>query len=281
LVSDAPHDALHDGTFNDAQRYNLLFSGSASPTRAAWDFQDNVYDEPLMQMQHGPNDPLLSDESTLCEQAGIHKPALYIEGIATPFHGAEDKRSYSVDQSESSPSTLACALPTLLASGTPCCNQPTSTHWASSLAGPEGVQQSPVNSRTKQSPLVRPLSAYNFFFQFERNRLLQHDVGDTTDSSPLPRECFAHYNLTVDNASDFQQRLLQQQWARDPTVKRKHVKSHGRISFSDLSKRISAGWRHLPESAKEVFYEIARQDLKRFTREKKIRAAQDSTQQFP
>jgi HMG-box domain len=246
-----------------------------------------------MPMQKGPNESLFSTDSRLteqfdnviAEQFDIDESALSLEGITTLFQGAEEKRTDSADRPTVSPLTHESASQTSLASGTSCSSESSFTHWAASLAGPEDFEknQNLVNPRTKQPPLVRPLSAYNFFFQFERSRLLQHDdIGDTTDESgPLPLECLAHYKLTVDNSSDFQQHLLKQQWSRDPTVKRKHVKSHGRISFSDLSKRISAGWRQLPTTAKEVFYEIARTDLQRFTREKKLHAAQDSTQPLP
>jgi len=45
------------------------------------------------------------------------------------------------------------------------------------------------------------------------------------------------------------------------------LQTHGAISFRDLSKRVSATWSRLPDSAKAVFRDIAAQDLTRYKRE--------------
>jgi hypothetical protein len=63
--------------------------------------------------------------------------------------------------------------------------------------------------------------------------------------------------------------VLRDQWERDPNEKRKHCKSHGRISFRSLAKLISQSWGNLPEEIKQVFYSISAQDFERFELEKR------------
>jgi len=46
-----------------------------------------------------------------------------------------------------------------------------------------------------------------------------------------------------------------------------HRASHGKIAFNELTKRVSATWRTLPDSAKAVFREIAAKDLIRYSHE--------------
>jgi hypothetical protein len=54
-------------------------------------------------------------------------------------------------------------------------------------------------------------------------------------------------------------------------MKRKHRKSHGDITFYELTKRISNAWHALPTNAKEFFSLIAFQDTHRFIRESSSR----------
>jgi hypothetical protein len=108
-----------------------------------------------------------------------------------------------------------------------------------------------VNSNDSQSyvpPLVlaplRALSAYNFFFRDERNRILH--------GGPM--------ELTTAN----QYRLLQEHCFQDRTKKRRHRKTHGMIGFTALSKLISKRWKDLPEDQKDFYREVASLDWERY-----------------
>lgn len=100
----------------------------------------------------------------------------------------------------------------------------------------------------KAAPLpFRALSAYNFFFRDERDRIINGGDCDFTDAK--------------------KQQLLSGHWFRDRTVKRRHRKTHGKIAFTTLSKVISQGWRDLPEPRKSFYREVAAEDLDRYQRE--------------
>lgn len=96
-------------------------------------------------------------------------------------------------------------------------------------------------------PPLRALSAYNFFFRDERERVLN---GGSQE-------------LTEDKASQ----LLQDHWGRDRTKKRRHRKTHGKIDFTTLSKLISTRWKELPEQDKEFYRQVAAKDWERYQRE--------------
>jgi HMG (high mobility group) box len=101
---------------------------------------------------------------------------------------------------------------------------------------------------------LRALSAYNFFFRDERERILNGSGDDDNDAN-------------MDWSVSRQEKLLQSHWTRDRTVKRRHRKTHGKISFATLSKRISQRWKELPESQKIFFGEVAAKDWERYHRE--------------
>ena len=106
--------------------------------------------------------------------------------------------------------------------------------------------------RKEQAP-IRALSAYNFFFRYKRERILNSsaDGGD----------------IYLDLSEKNQEAMLKSHWNRDRTVKRRHRKSHGKISFAELSKKISQCWKELPEHHKNFFNEVAARDWARYHRE--------------
>lgn len=119
------------------------------------------------------------------------------------------------------------------------------------------------NNKTPTGPVIptplRALSAYNFFFRYQRERILNNENDDHNTDSDLEDD--SNWN------TDRQEELLQSHWNRDRTVKRRHRKSHGKISFADLSKKISTSWKRLPEQRKDFFREVASKDWARYHRE--------------
>lgn len=101
---------------------------------------------------------------------------------------------------------------------------------------------------------LRALSAYNYFFRDERERLLQDpDARDTVVRDLTPAR---------------QHKLLLEHWNRDRTLKRVHCRSHGKISFHELSKRISSSWRRMKADQKAFYKEISTKDWDRYHQEK-------------
>jgi HMG (high mobility group) box len=113
------------------------------------------------------------------------------------------------------------------------------------------VVQNESENRSK-APL-RPLSAYNYFFRVERERIL---FGTEPDDD---------YSYTVDQ----QDRILREHWNHDRTAKRRHRKTHGKISFTELSKLVGKRWKTLPLSQKDFYKQTALRDLERFRCEMK------------
>jgi hypothetical protein len=116
---------------------------------------------------------------------------------------------------------------------------------------------------TQKPRLRRPLTAYNFFYRVERKRLLQEKSNETsdavTDSILLNEFC----GRILSDRSTFIEQVLQDQRSRDPSVKRKHRKVHGKISFQTLAQRIGANWQASPNSVKEVFRDVSDRDSRR------------------
>lgn len=117
--------------------------------------------------------------------------------------------------------------------------------------GPSEWLKDPTKLRSyaPERPL-RALSAYNFFFRDERERILK-------DGGPR------------DVSLSAEERLLQEHWTRDRSQKRRHRKTHGKIDFQTLSKSISARWKVLSGVEKEFYRRVAQRDLERYRGEMK------------
>jgi hypothetical protein len=137
-------------------------------------------------------------------------------------------------------------------------------------------RRGPGKGKTRRAPPTpdKPLTAYNFFFKFERERLLKYCEENPTVSETellqmddLPSEYNEHYDWTVENSADFQTKFLQDHWNRSK-VKRSHRKSHGRIAFASLTKYIARSWKErLPNGCKDVFAVFAERDAARWRRD--------------
>ena len=99
----------------------------------------------------------------------------------------------------------------------------------------------------KKQPPLKPLSAYNFFFRDERDRIVNGGKLDLTDE-----------RLST---------LLQNHWSRDRQKKRSHRRGHGKVSFRQLNTLVSQRWNTLSSEELAFFRMVADDDLKRYEAE--------------
>jgi HMG (high mobility group) box len=102
---------------------------------------------------------------------------------------------------------------------------------------------------------IRPLSAYNYFFRDERERIL-HDLKgkQSPDRSLL-------------YTKERQERSLKEHWNQDRTKRRRHRKTHGQISFAQLSKLVSQQWQKLAPEHKAFYNDMSARDWERYRRD--------------
>jgi hypothetical protein len=111
---------------------------------------------------------------------------------------------------------------------------------------------------------LRPLSAYNYFFRDERERIIRFGIKyePANKCSYTPK----HQDL-----------LLHNHWNHDRAKKRVHRKSHGKITFTCLSKLVSKRWRSLSVDQKDFYKQIAAKDWKRYQLELQRREMKSSS----
>jgi hypothetical protein len=116
-------------------------------------------------------------------------------------------------------------------------------------AGPLPVP--PYAQQRKKELLLKPLTAYNYYFRDERINIVSQ-VSVNTD--PIPRQV-SEYTISK------LQSLLYERWYVDPVKKkRRHRKSHGKIDFHRLSKVISERWRELPQLGRDFYRAVSQYD---------------------
>ena len=109
----------------------------------------------------------------------------------------------------------------------------------------------PYQKLKNNSLLLKPLTPYNYFYRDERDNIVLQ-ISDETDPLPPP---------VSDFSTEKMRSLLQQHWYVDPLkAKRIHRKTHGKMSFQNLSKIISERWRILPSQGREFYRSVARND---------------------
>jgi hypothetical protein len=97
----------------------------------------------------------------------------------------------------------------------------------------------------------RPLSAYNLYFQLERERLIDGTAETEFTAEEVERVAAAKRHVG----------------GSDDKPKRKHRKSHGKISFAELARTIANKWKTLQPSQKDLLLERAAMEKARYLRE--------------
>jgi len=102
--------------------------------------------------------------------------------------------------------------------------------------------------KPKDKPM-RPLSAYNMFFQNQRERIV---AGKTDDPTP----------------EEIQQSVVKMLTSKTRGPKRRQDRiSHGQISFGDLARAIAAKWKAIDPKLKVVYNHYAAQEKVRYKKE--------------
>ena len=119
----------------------------------------------------------------------------------------------------------------------------------------------------------RPLSAYNLFYRFKRDKILEAFKNGGEDS----KEVIDHLIMAVPGLEDVPSSIvatmtpeqvqelrrseirsaLQESLTPKDTRNRRHRKSHGALNFLEMNKVVVAGWRLVDDFARSVFEELA------------------------
>jgi HMG (high mobility group) box len=126
----------------------------------------------------------------------------------------------------------------------------TSTGLVVDLKAPTSLKEKVGHMRKPK----RALSAYNVFFQLERERLLSgKHSGDGVACD---------WKYTLNDVIKIYLRSLNKDDSIE--VKRKHCRTHGKIGFAALARTIAGRWKTLSNEDKAVFQAFAETDKKRY-----------------
>jgi hypothetical protein len=125
----------------------------------------------------------------------------------------------------------------------------------------DGMTSLLMSKGTDVSTPRRALTAYNLFFQLERQRLIDGEEERDFSVQELVRLV-----------------IKQRQLRNEPKPKRKHRKAHGKIGFAELARTVAAKWKKLHISEKAMFEDCAIMEKQRYAQEKKEKSTGVNTQ---
>lgn len=172
---------------------------------------------------------------------------------------------------------------------------------------PEITRKEPKKGKRPADMPRRPLSAYNFFFSEERERVLaslpdpagENQGDDANDQGKDKKDSEATTEASTDASSskDKVKEETSETKAEEPSkaaestqeedkkqsnterllalrnsqrnVRRPHRKTHGKIGFKALAKLIGERWRALPAEKREYYTKLAETDLARYKEQMK------------
>jgi hypothetical protein len=123
----------------------------------------------------------------------------------------------------------------------------------------------PFQRESNAKLLLKPLSPYNYYFRDESDSIVRH-LMHNNDSLPPP---------VSDLTEERMQSLLLQHWYTDPVKKRRrHRKTHGRISFKTLARVIAERWERISPATRMFYQMVARLDKKYYQDQLEVIAQQ-------
>lgn len=152
---------------------------------------------------------------------------------------------------------------------------------ASRLATPSEATSTttPSEGSSDGKALVKPLSAYNFFFADIREKLLLEKEESQGEKASKPGSV-PSFTKGSPSYEQRKQRLLAQHLNKDRSKRRPHRKSHGKVSFTELSQMVSARWKALPADQKAFYHDVAKADHERYERQTAKRTKMDRKESF-
>lgn len=109
---------------------------------------------------------------------------------------------------------------------------------------------------------VRPLTSYHLFFQLEREFILQSIQSPNNDENEPNEGRQLGKDLDTEMPARYQNIKLSPTWyasasgkrtkTKESDIKRKHRKSHGKISFLELSQQVASRWKTLDQTDNET-----------------------------
>ncbi len=156
---------------------------------------------------------------------------------------------------------------------------PSSHHHPPLLTGDRKIKDTCKHKKeTADDGPRRPLSAYNIFFSQMRTIIPEESeerIVETGNEEQLReftlRACKDDAKVPRDLGA-FTQDLMKKHQS-NISRKRKHKKSHGKVSFLTLVKTVGQCWRELPQHQKKKYQDLANIDCARYRNE--IRAAEE------
>ena len=147
---------------------------------------------------------------------------------------------------------------------------PTMSLPCSSLAAGQSTVSS---SRKNPKKPKRPLTAYQIYFQIEREFIIQNMMMASTDTEK-GKSIHDGKILFYDLPKRYKDTKLSPDWFFGPgrRAKRKHRKQHGKIGFLELSRVITSRWNKLDETdpdVKQFVFKLASQQFDEYKRELK------------